>query len=205
MNALVKSTGFLPQEIVFRTKYYYENKKLQGRNIKGPAIIISNHTSVYDYAQFIFSFPTRTLRYQMAEVLFKKKPLAFFLRAMGGIYVNRDTADFSFVQESVDILAKGGVVGIFPESRLPREGEERPLPFKASAALIALMADVPVIPVYTNGAYFSKKRARVVIGAPLRASDYCHPEKKEKENLKNVTDVFYRKVIELKELLDGQE
>ena len=56
----------------------------------------------------------------MAEVLFRKKKLGRILRAMGGIYVDRESSNFGFVAESEHILQKGGVVGIFPESRLPR-------------------------------------------------------------------------------------
>ena len=79
MNAFVKLTGWPAQLIVFRTKYYYEDKSVQSRRIKGPAIIVSNHTAVYDYACMLFVFFTRTLRYQMAELLFEKKLLGPFL------------------------------------------------------------------------------------------------------------------------------
>ena len=36
---------------------------------------------------------------------------------------------------------------------------------------LALMSGVPVIPVVTNGSYFKKARARVLIGKPLYAAD----------------------------------
>lgn len=202
LNTIVKITGWLPQKIVFRTKIYYEDKSVQKRRIKGPAIIISNHTSVWDYACFLFVFPGRTLRYQMAEVLFKKKVLGVFLKGMGGIYVNRDANDFSFISESEDILRDGGVVGIFPESRLPRPEEERPLPFKSSAAFIALSSDVPVIPVYTKGDYFNKKRNRVIIGKPINAAELTDSNLSDKDNLQLVSDSMRQRIIELGELLD---
>lgn len=202
-NMLVKITGWIPQKLVFRTKIFYEDKAAQSRKLKGPAILISNHTSVYDYAVFLFVFPRRTLRYQMAEVLFKKRGLGWFLRSMGGIKVERDSFDFGFLEESKGILEKGGVVGVFPESRLPREGEERPLPFKPSAAYLALVSGVPVIPLYTNGAYFCKKRAKVVIGKPMFARELYDPQKDEKSNLVFISEQFRHKVMELGTLIDG--
>lgn len=202
LNTIVKITGWLPQKIVFRTKIYYEDKSVQSRKIKGPAIIISNHTSVWDYGCFLYVFPGRTLRYQMAEVLFKKKLLGAFLRGMGGIYVNRDASDFSFVTESEDILRRGGVVGIFPESRLPKPEEERPLPFKTSAAFIALSTSAPVIPVYTKGDYFGKGRARVIIGKPIDATAFTDVCLTDKENLTKTTEGMRTRIIELGELLD---
>ena len=143
MNGFTKITGWPAAALIFRTKTYYEDKDVQSRRIKGPAIVVSNHTSLYDFAVLLFVFFSRTVRYQMAEVLFHKKgPLPRFLRALGGIFVDRDGHNFSFIEETEETLIKGGVVGIFPESRLPKKGEERPLPFKPSAAYTALHTGV---------------------------------------------------------------
>ena len=196
-NYFVKITGWLPAFLIMRMKVSYENKKIQKRHIKGKAILVSNHTSVYDYACFLYLFFFRTLRYQMAEVLYKKKLLALFLKCMGGIYVNRDSMDFSFMDKSKKILEKGGVVGVFPESRLPKEGESRPLPFKESAVLLALESDTPIIPIYTKGNYFSWSRTRVIIGTPINVREYYDIKKTEKENIENLTNLLRDKVIEL--------
>jgi 1-acyl-sn-glycerol-3-phosphate acyltransferase len=200
-NWFAKITGWLPQFVCFRTKIYYEDPAVQKRHIKGPAIVISNHTSVYDFAVFLFVFFTRTLRYQMAEVLFRKQPLGTLMRLFGGIYVDRDTHNFGFIAESEDILRKGGVVGIFPEARLPLKGEERPLPFKTSAAYLALSSGVPVIPVFTNGSYFCPKRARVIIGKPIDVSVFCTDGSTDKENIEAVSEGMRGRIIELERLL----
>ena len=199
-NWFAKITGWPVQFLCFRTRVYYENAACS-RRIKGPAIIISNHTSVFDYAVYLFVFFSRTLRFQMAEVLYRKKLLGWFLRRMGGIYVDRDGFDFGFVTKSEDVLRGGGVVGIFPESRIPKPGEERPLEFKTSAAYIALRSDAPVIPVVTNGSYFSKKRARVMIGEPINVRDLSDPGLGEKEDLKNVSAKLRERIIELENKL----
>lgn len=203
-NWFAKITGWPVQLICFRTKVVYEDKKVQGRHIKGPAIIISNHTSVFDYAVFLFVFWTRTLRFQMAELLYEKPMLGRLLRHLGGIKVDRDSHDFGFIDRSVNVLDKGGVLGVFPESRLPRPEEERPLEFKISAAYIALASGAKIIPVYTNGSYFNKKRARVVIGKPVYAAELTEDGADDNENLRIVSARLREKVIELGKLLDGQ-
>ena len=203
-NAFVKITAYLPQLLIFRTKVYYEDKAAQSRRIKGGAIIISNHTSVWDYAEYLFVFFFRTLRAQMAEVLFEKKPLGLFLKMMGGIRVNRGANDFACVTKSEKILEMGGVVLIFPESRLPLKGEERPLPFKPGAAYLALLSGAPVVPVFTNGKYFSKKRARVIIGKPIYARDLIDDSLSEKENLARITDIMRDRIISLEKQLYEQ-
>ena len=201
-NGFAKLTGWPLQKLLFRTKILYEDPAVQKRRIRGPAILICNHTSVYDYAVLLFVFFTRTLRFQMAELLFEKKPLGLLLRLLGGIRVDRGGHNFTFLRASEDILAKGGVVGVFPESRLPRAGEERPLPFKPSAAYLALSSGVPVIPVYTNGRYFQRRRAAVMIGTPLLARELTEEGDSEKEAIDRVARRMREKVIALGKLLD---
>ena len=201
-NWFTKITAFIVQKLCFRTKIYYENKSQQGRRIKGPAIIISNHTSVYDYAVFLFVFFSTTLRYQMAEVLFKKRLLRNFLKCMGGIFVDRDSNDFGFIDKSQKILSKGGVVGIFPEGRIPEKEEVKPLSFKSGATHLALISNVPIIPVYTNGAYFQKKRAKIIIGKPIYLSETFDSQIDYKENLEKLSNQLRDKIINLKKLLE---
>ena len=193
----VKITGFLPYYIICRTKVKFLDKKKQSRRIKGGAILISNHNDVYDYAVLLFMFPFRTIRVQMAEVLYKKKILSLFLKCMGGIYVNRDAYDFSFMDKSKKILSKGGVVGVFPESRLAKENEVRPLPFKESVTVLALESGTPIIPININAKYFSKSRVKAIIGTPINVRDYYDNNIDEKENVSKITNILRDKVIEL--------
>lgn len=201
-HAFVKLTGWPVQKLCFRTKIYYEDRSVQNRHIRGSAILVSNHTSVYDYAVWLFVFFSRTLRFQMAEVLFQRQPLGTFLRCMGGIRVERDTFNFGFIRKSEEILHRGGVVGIFPEGRLPLPGETRPLPFKPSAAYLALTTGVPVIPVYTDGSYFRRRRARVIIGKPLALDAAVDAALPPKQQLAQASELLRKRMMELERMLD---
>ena len=202
LQAFVRITAWIPQMLVFRTKVIYEDAGIQNRRIHGPAILISNHTAVYDYAQMLFLFWNRTLRYQMAEVLFRKKLLGPFLKLMGGIYIDRDSKDLGFVGKSASILQKGGVVGIFPEGRLPLKDETPPIRFLPGAAFLSISSGVKVIPVWTDGQYFSPKRAHAVIGVPMDPREYIVPGRPEKENIAAFTEAMRQKVIKLRKLAD---
>lgn len=201
-TAFVKVTAFPVQWAVFRTKVYYEDKKIQIRRIKGPAIIISNHTSVWDYGAMLFVFFFRTVRTQMAEVLFKKRLLGLFLRMMGGIKIDRGSFDFGFMTKSRSVLERRGVLQIFPESRLPLKNEQRPLPFKPGAAFLGLTTGAPIIPVYTNGAYFTKKRARMMIGKPVNVRELYDEGLSEKENLEKISAALRDRIIDLEHQLN---
>ena len=204
-NWFVKITGWPAQFLCFRTKILYEDRRVQGRHIKGSAIVLSNHTSIFDYAVYLFVFFTRTLRFLMAEVLFEKPGLSRLLRCLGGIRVDRNAHDFGFMPKSLEILERGGVVGIFPESRLPLPGEERPLPFKVSAAYLALSSGAKIVPVVTNGSYFCRKRARVLIGKPILASDLLPEDADETESLRIVSERLREHIIALENMLNGTE
>ena len=202
-NCFAKITGWLIQLICFRKKIYYEDKTIQSRYVRGKAIIISNHTSVFDYPVTMFVFWTRTLRFQMSELVMKKPGLGLLLRMLGGVYVDRDSHDFGFMAKCERILEKGGVVGICPEGRIPLKDEPRPLEFKTGAAYLALVTDTPIIPMYTNGSYFNfKERARVVVGTPIVPSQVADPALSDKENIAALTRVMREKTIQLGKLLN---
>ncbi|MBQ3216414.1 MAG: 1-acyl-sn-glycerol-3-phosphate acyltransferase, partial [Oscillospiraceae bacterium] len=112
----VKLTAYLPGLLFFKPKVFYMDKKRQGRKLPKPCILMSNHTSLMDFALYLILFPFRGIRFLMAEVLFRKgKLFAWFLKGLGGIYVDRDGLSFDFVAASLEALDRGGTVGIFPQ------------------------------------------------------------------------------------------
>ncbi len=195
-----KLTGWLPAWLFFRPRVYYMDKKVQGRKLPKGSILMSNHKSLLDFALYLIVFFGNTIRFQIAEVLFNKsKFFANMLFGWGGIYVNRDTFDFSFMAETIKILDKGGKVGIFPQGRLPIGKTE--FPFKPSIVYIALKSGAPIIPVYTNGCYGFGKRAGVMIGTPVHLSDYFQGNEPDKEQLSALLEILENKNNELKNAL----
>ena len=193
-----KITGILPALL-----FYKPRVRIAGnahRNLPAPAILASNHCSLLDFPLYLIVFPFRSIRFLMAEVLFgKNKFFSVFLSCLGGIKVDRDTHNFGFVSDAIEILDKGGVLGIFPEGRLPVGG--KPFPFTVSTAFIATHADAPIIPVYTDGNYGLFKRAGVVIGEPIVLSDHCKEGLSEQEQLAYLTEFLRTTVYSLKEEL----
>ena len=201
----VKITGFIPERLVFRTKIYYKDQSVQSRRIKGKAIVVCNHQSIFDFAALLFVFPSRTLRALAAEVLYEKGGLMrLLLNCFGMIRVDRDAKDFSFLDRCARILDKGGVIEIYPESRLPKPGEERPLPFKPSAAYLALETDTPIIPVYSTAKLFCKERNRVIIGAPLDPRELVDDSLGLTRNVADLTEIMRGKIIELQQQLEAR-
>ena len=205
-NWFVKITGWLLQLFIFKIKVHYEDRSVQGKRIKGKAIIVSNHNALMDFAVLMFVFWRRTLRCAVAELMFQKNIfMTFMLKALGCVKVERDQHDLSFISKMKSILDRGGVVEIYPEARLPRKGEERPLEFKPSYVYLALESGAPIIPVYNNAKPFGKERERVIIGKPILAEELYDQKLSEKENINNINVYVRSKIIELGKELERQE
>lgn len=196
----VKITGILPAILFFKPKIYRENKN--AKMLKQGYILVSNHTSLMDFPLYLILFWYRSINFLMAEVLFRNKMLATFLKSLGGIKVDRDAKELGFVSKCIDILENKGTVGIFPQGRLPIG--DRPFPFTSTTAYIALKSGAPILPVYTDGKYGILKRSRVVIGEPIILSDHCKEGLSESEQLKYLTEFLQEKIFSFKEII-GQD
>lgn len=195
----VKITGWIPYLICMRPKVSFVNKRSVKAALKGKAIVMPDHHSVWDVAAMMFTFPRRNLHCVVAEIMYEKsKFFSWFLKSVGSIKVDRNDHDFAFITESSKVLDEGGVVEIYPESRIPKKDEQTPLPFAPSVSYIALSSGAPVIPVVTNGNYFVKGRLSILVGEPIDVREAFDDALTEKENIENITNKLREKIIELK-------
>ncbi|MBR1569019.1 MAG: 1-acyl-sn-glycerol-3-phosphate acyltransferase [Lachnospiraceae bacterium] len=201
---VMKLTGFIPTLIFFKPKIYYQNRKAQGRHIKGAAILMSNHTAFLDFILYMLIFVERIPRFLMAEVLFTKNKLfTWLLFGVGGIYLNRDKVGGGFVTHSLKTLERGGVVGVFPQGRLPVPGQK--FPFKPGITMIAMKTDAPIIPIYTDGNYGINKRAHVMIGEPIYLREQFDCTNPTKEDVKKMTQYLESVMDSMQEEVERQK
>lgn len=202
--AFTKLTAAPAAYLFFKPKVYYENRKKQSLRLPKPCIIMSNHVSLLDFPLCLALFPFKTLRFLMAEVLFEKGwLLSWFLYKMGGIYVNRNNADFSFMEEAVTCLECGGTVGVFPEGRLPVNG--KPFPFKPGIALLAAYSHAPIVPVCIGGEYGAFKRVKVLIGEKIYYNDFFNDMDVKNEDCEKFTLMLEEKIISMKKRLKSED
>ena len=189
-------TGYPMYLVYFKRKTYYEDKSVQGRRIKGGALIVSNHYHVFDYIVNALLFPFRKLYVVLKSDIYSNKFLAWGMSIFGGIRSDRDTMGMKFIDESVEHLRKGRLVQIFPEAYITETGEMRD--FKTGYLMIAQRADKPIIPVITDGNYGLFRRVHVIIGKPIFLSDYCTSANPDREQLKELNRIVWEKCAALK-------
>ncbi|MBE7056548.1 MAG: 1-acyl-sn-glycerol-3-phosphate acyltransferase [Ruminococcaceae bacterium] len=190
------------QLIWFKKKIFYQDRKSQGRKVKGNALVISNHYSALDYMVNLYVFPGRKLYVVLSEMIYQLSKFFYFgMRCFGGIQSRRDIMGMGFIDEAVKVLEKGKMVQIFPEA-YTNDKDKVMQPFKPSYIMIALRSGAPIIPVITDGNYGLFKRVHVIIGEKIYISDYCTSENPSREEIQKLNDMVFYKCLELQKELD---
>jgi len=192
-----KITGYLPQLFYFKRQEFNRiNKKIKGR-----CIVISNHIRLLDFGNLVFSLFNKTCYALGADVLFKKKATAWFLKSIGVIRLSRENYDFSFIEKSIKVLLKEKVLIVFPEAHLSKDKLDD---FKSSFVKIALLTNSPILPTYTNGVY-GKKGNKLIYGEKIYPNELYDNNLSENENISNITNICRNKILALKEELENYE
>src|SRR3954471_492559 len=117
----------------------------------GGAVLASNHVSYFDF-MFVGLPPYRRgkrfVRFMAKEAVFRHRLSGPLMRGMHHIPVDR-AAGAAAYRHAVSALARGELVGVFPESTISRSFVPRPL--KSGAARMAIEAGVPLVPVVVWG------------------------------------------------------
>ncbi|MDR2867863.1 MAG: 1-acyl-sn-glycerol-3-phosphate acyltransferase [Acholeplasmatales bacterium] len=195
-----KITAYFPAKLYFRahSKYLSLSTIPLIKHFKR-AIIISNHTSVYDFGLYIFLFFWHKLYVIAGENLYEKKSLARFITQIGAIKTNRTGYDFSYFSEALNILFADNFLLYFPEAKLNAQGAD--LEFKDSYLRLALQSDSVIIPIYTDGQYHKKGGSHQLIGKPHHLEDLWDSQLSEEDNIKAMNNYFKNYLTTLKEQL----
>jgi 1-acyl-sn-glycerol-3-phosphate acyltransferase len=177
------SGNYMIARLVWRTRV--EGELPAGRN-EG-AVVVANHRSSVDPA-FIQICVRRVVYWMVAREYCEAPLLGALLRALQVIPVGRGGIDTAATKQAIRLAREGGLVGMFPEGKINRTTDQLLLPGRPGAALVALRARVPIIPVYifdapydgtSLGPLFMRAKVRVKIGEPIDLAPYFGREKED--------------------------
>jgi 1-acyl-sn-glycerol-3-phosphate acyltransferase len=163
----------------------------------GPAIFASNHESAFDINVLFVAIP-RNLRFVAKRELFEIPVFGWYLRMAGYVEVDRGNRRRAFesLKKGGEQVRAGASLIAFPEGTRSIDG--RVHPFKKGPFVLAMEAQVPVVPVAIVGASAVTPKGqikirpgtvRVLRGEPVMPQDH-----KDKESL--LREVR-RRIIEL--------
>jgi 1-acyl-sn-glycerol-3-phosphate acyltransferase len=143
---------------------------------QGPVILAGNHAHNIDGPMLIGISP-RPLHFLVKKEAFIG-PLDPFLRSIGQLAVDRETADRTAITAALGVLERGGMLGIFPEGT---RGDGDFAQLRSGLAYFAVRSGAPVVPVAVLGSTVRgraipalpplRSRIDVVFGEPFDAGD----------------------------------
>ena len=135
----------------------------------GPVVLAVNHRSMLD-GPVLFGFTERPVTCLVKSEAFTPR-MASILWATGQLPVVRDTIDPGPIRFCLELLAAGGVVGIFPEGA---RGDGLVHAAKPGVGYFAMRSGAPVVPIALTGTYEMAHRrgprrppVRMVVGEPI--------------------------------------
>ena len=137
---------------------------------EGGFVLCCNHCSNRDPFYLAVPIRNRYIYYMGKVELFRWKPMAKLLSALGGFPVDRGNSDLGAIRTSLKLLADGHGMALFPQGTRVRDNRRTPM--LEGVSMIALRAGKPVIPAYIGGPYRLFRPMQVSYGKPVDLSDF---------------------------------
>jgi 1-acyl-sn-glycerol-3-phosphate acyltransferase len=143
----------------------------------GPLILAANHASYFD-PPLIGSALTRPISFLARESLFSYAAVAWVLRQLKVVPVDRDGGSAKGLRTILDQLTAGGGIILFPEGTRTHDGRLQPA--RSGIGLIVIKSQAPVIPIRLTGTFEAYGRhvrwprphpIRIKIGLPVPVED----------------------------------
>ncbi len=160
----------------------------------GPCLVVANHVSFLDPPAMAF-FHDTLLKVVARDTLWKGWFWSRYFTALHAIPVKRDdSSNLGAFKTIFSSLKNGTSIVIFPEGTRSPDGALQP--GKAGAALIALKANVPILPIRSFGfedilprsnVLSGGSRAALVAGKPINVKD-IDPGKSHPDRAQHVAD-----------------
>lgn len=131
---------------------YFRRREAGFENVpeSGPFILASNHCSFLD-PQLVGSSCSRAISYLGRESLFSNPLIAWILRSVGSVPVDRDGASGKGLKTIVERLLGGDGIILFPEGTRTSDGGLQK--GRAGVGLVVIKSGAPVVPVRVFGTY----------------------------------------------------
>ena len=187
--------------IVFPIKVLYSKEmNKEDKKIKGKGLLMSNHNTFLDPFLTTFILPNRRIRYIAAlDAMNSSKFLKRTHKYYHSIILDRSKpqTDLNMFNETLDVLNANGLVGIFPEGHVVKEGNKLAR-FNSGVTLIALTSKATIYPFVFLKRYQAFKKQYIIFGKPINLEDYIKEGTRVDENLiKSLTTMLEEKMNNL--------
>lgn len=182
----------IPIYYIFKPFRYYGQKKLN----RGKAVLVCNHYTLFDII-YPGALTWEALHFLSKKENLKVPVLGAVMRKVKALVANRDGTDVRVLLDSMKCLKNEQKIVIFPEGTRNRDGGEM-LPFHHGAALMAIKAKAPVVPmvIYNKPKLFGM--THILMGEPIEFKEY-YDRKLTDEEYNEADNKIRERMIALRE------
>ena len=203
-SGIVKCLGPVVR-FIFRIKLHGLENEPSAED--GPYVMICNHVSNADPVFLCSGGTVQQPHFMAKKELFKIPLLKNLISALGAYPVDRKGADVSAVKKTIQMLKDGKCVGIFPQGHREMGIHPRDAHLKQGAAMIAVKAQVTVLPCCVKMkknrfAFF--RRVDVYFGKPIRFEELNYDPEATGEYMR-ISNQIFAKVCELYDAAEAEE
>lgn len=158
--------------ILLKVFYHVQVKNRKQIPHKGPLIVAANHFSYMDPVVLQSMFPRR-ISFMMTELYYEGRGKWLF-KLLHCIRVKEGGTNITALKAGIEVLKKNGVLGIFPEGGVSKEGRlQEGIP---GIGFLVKKSGAPVIPAFISGTYEAlpkgakipkNSRIKVIFGKPI--------------------------------------
>ncbi len=181
-------------KIMFRPQYVGRENIPQ----QGGYILVSNHCSGYD--PLFLACGMKPQIHFMAKMELMRIPVLGFILGHAGVFgVDRGKGDTSAVDNAIQLIKNGGVVGMFPEGT--RAPVHQPLRPRSGASHIAGVSEADILPcaIYFKGKMGIGRRVIISFGKLIPHEDLGMIGLQGSAALRSATGVMWGEVLKLRE------
>ncbi len=181
----------LAAPIRFLTRIHVHGRENEPK--EGACLVICNHLVWRDPITLCVCLRHHQPHFMAKKELFKIPVLAQLIKAFGAYPVNRGGADVSAIRYTIQLLKDGVPVGMFPQGHRYNGVDPRTTKPKTGAAMIALKANVPILPMYIKVKGNKAKlfcRKDVYIGKPIMPEELKYDPQASGEYDRIITQLF---------------
>lgn len=187
--------AILPVLIILPTKV------LGKKNFKkGKKIVICNHTSNFDPILLDF-YLRKKIRFLGKKELFKNKFMAWIMKGLGVVKVDRGHADLTATKTILTLLKQNQTVGIFPQGT---RSDEENLEIKNGVCMFAIKSKAPIVPMYIVKKPKLFRFNKILVGKPFELSEF-YDQKLTKEILDKAGEKVVKSIESLKIMYEQHE